>query len=100
MHRTLKNFPLQKAPGPDGILNETLRYAPEECVEALAAVFQLYQLGYVPDEMLLSETVLLFKGGSKSQYDLKNFRPIALLPTVNKLYAGTLTHILQDYVES
>ena len=74
VERTLKALPLQKAPGPDGILNEALRYAPEECVEAMAAIFQTYQLGYVPDDMLMSETVLLFKGGSKSQYDLKNYR--------------------------
>ena len=97
--RNIRRLPTGKAPGPEGIFNETLRLLPDHVIEPMALVFRCLSYGYVPSSLTESETVLIFKGGDKSPLDLKNFRPIALLPTVYKLYSGTLNRILIDFLE-
>lgn len=86
-----------KAPGIDGMPAELLK-AGGECLERIVAkLFNLiWQTETVPEQWRQGVVVSLHKQGSKA--DPGNYRPITLLPVLDKLYMTVLTKRLQDCV--
>jgi hypothetical protein len=87
-----------KAPGPDGILNETYQYSPTELVDCIYELFQaMFKVGEIPPELTQTTTVLLYKKGDPT--DLNNYRPIGLVNTLVKIWTKLVAQAVRDYVE-
>ena len=94
----VRRLPNNKAPGDDGILYEVIRLLPDEAHRAIFGLFQaMAHAGVTPAPWKSSRTVLLPKAGDPTL--VKNYRPIALMPTVYKLWTGIIARLLQDYSE-
>ena len=94
--RIIRNLSDEKAPGPDGIPNEVLKWLPEQGLDMLHASFvQLYRTGTAPDFMRESDTVPIHK--AKEQADLRNKRPNTLANTATKLYTALLADCIQEF---
>ncbi|KAE9412543.1 hypothetical protein Angca_009448, partial [Angiostrongylus cantonensis] len=77
------------APGPERIRLEHLKNLLPVLVNTMARFFTSYLSGCkVPTQWKASKTVLLFKKGDLS--DIGNYRPICLLPIVNKLFTRVI----------
>jgi hypothetical protein len=88
----------KKAPGPDGITNELLKSIPEHYFELIADIFQKHlEMGTIPEQWKLSRTVLLHKKGSK--LEINNYRPIALLDTLYKVFTSILNKNIQKHLQ-
>jgi hypothetical protein len=81
---TLNSLGTGKAPGPDGIPNETIKFLPPATRSALFSLLSLLaQNSYTPHEWCHSTTCLLHKIGDPSLLD--NYRPIALMNNLLKI---------------
>ncbi|KAH7693749.1 reverse transcriptase, partial [Aphelenchoides avenae] len=81
----LKTFKNGKAPGPDGITAEMLKAGGPELWKRVSKFFtQCMRQRKIPLKWKESRTVLLYKKGDPE--DLKNYRPICLLPVMYKLF--------------
>jgi hypothetical protein len=86
--KSLKN---DKAPGPDGIVNEVLKTGEYTLWKAIASLFNdCLQQEDVPEQWKKSTTVIIPKKGDRE--DLKNYRPIALLSTIYKVFTKVLVN--------
>ena len=82
----LKN---NKSPGPDGIPVEFFKRMNEENMTIVLDILnECWRNEIMPDEMELAELVTLYKKGNVE--DPANYRPIALLNTIYKLYASII----------
>jgi len=67
-----------KAPGPDGILIDTIKEGGDVITKELAKLYTAcINQGKVPEKWKEANMIILFKKGDKR--DLKNYRPISLL---------------------
>jgi hypothetical protein len=82
--KTIDSLGTGKAPGPDGIPNEIIKFLPPA---TRSAVFSLLSLlahkFYTPPKWCHSTTCLLYKKGDPTLLD--NYRPIALMNNLLKL---------------
>ena len=93
----VKHLANGKAPGPDEVPNEVLKYLPEDMLYCLHAMIQLiFKTSSTPTCMKSSNTVLLYKDKGDPT-ELKNYRPICLSNTISKLYTGMLADCMTDY---
>jgi hypothetical protein len=82
--KTLNSLGTGKAPGPDGIPNEILKFLPPETRSALFSLLSLLaRNSYTPPEGCHSTTCQLHKKGYPTLLD--NYRPIALMNNLLKL---------------
>ncbi|CAF1012995.1 unnamed protein product [Adineta ricciae] len=80
-----------KAPGPDGITNEALKKGGYELWKVLTKLFnECLESENVPTQWKKSTTIIIPKKGDRE--DLKNYRPIALLPTIYKAFTKVLVN--------
>ena len=94
--RIVRNLSDKKAPGPDGIPNEILKWLPDQGLDVLhGSLLQLYRTGTAPDFMKDSDTVPIHK--AKDPTDLRNKRPITLANTTTKLYTAMLADCIQEF---
>ena len=78
-----------KAPGPDGITNEALKTGGHELWRILTKLFnECLESENIPTQWKKSSTIIIPKKGDRE--DLKNYRPIALLPTIYKVFTKVL----------
>ncbi|KAH7673194.1 hypothetical protein AAVH_26712 [Aphelenchoides avenae] len=85
VENALKRFKIEKAPGPDGITAEMLKAGGELLWEQLAKLFtDCMRKKRIPLKWKESRSVLLYKKGDPN--DVKNYRPICLLPVIYKLF--------------
>lgn len=88
-----------KAPGPDGIFVELLQADVDIVSRQIHPIIEsFWELGEFPEEMKESLLVKLPKKGDLSQ--LKNWRGIALLNSINKLVARIILDRIAPSVES
>ncbi|KAH7707537.1 reverse transcriptase, partial [Aphelenchoides avenae] len=81
----LKTFKNGKAPGPDGVTAEMLKAGGPELWKRISKLFtHCMRHRKIPLKWKESRTVLLYKKGDPE--DLKNYRPICLLPVMYKLF--------------
>ena len=94
----IRRIPRRRAPGPDGVLGETIKCAPPAAAALLHSLFQRYwSEAYLPACLRTSRTVLLYKKGDHRRPE--NYRPIALANTVAKTYTMVVTTLLSDTAE-
>ena len=87
-----------KAPGPDEVPNEVLKYMSEEMLECLHLWIQvIFKTAETPACMKESTTLLLHKKGDAAL--LSNYRPICLINTLGKLYTALLADCMQDFCD-
>jgi ribonuclease HI len=88
-----------KAPGPDGVINDLIKAAPEELLNCLHLFIQLmWATGQTPDSWKLSTTILLQKPKG-SPLELKTFRRIGLENTLYKVWTNMVREALANFAE-
>ena len=89
-----------KAAGPDDIPYEFYKNGGEIVVEKMNKLFnQVWMEERVPRKWNECRVTLLHKGGHKSKNELKNYRPIALMNTVSKVFSAVLNERLCEWIE-
>ncbi|XGW32233.1 hypothetical protein V3C99_010430 [Haemonchus contortus] len=84
-----------KAPGPDQIRPEHLKCLQEDLARSLADLFtEMLASGIVPKDWLSSHTILIHKKGARDI--LANYRPIALLSTMLKVFSRVMLNRIRQ----
>ena len=84
--------------GPDLILNEFLKRGTNGLLQYLLNLYnKLFEIGYFPENWSEGYIVPIFKKGDKEE--ASNYRGIALLSTVGKLFTRILNSRLNDWAE-
>ena len=92
----IKKLKLKTAPGEDLISLVALKYAGKELLLAITCLFQkMWSEGKVPDILQKSIIIPLYKKGEKTQ--AVNYRPIALLNSIFKVYEKILESRLRNF---
>lgn len=88
-----------KAAGADNIHNEFLYHMPKSQGEILVKILnEVNRTRMIPETWRESKTAMLYKGkGEKSEPE--NYRPIALLSCVYKVYSSIMTDRLNKWIE-
>ena len=87
-----------KSPGLDGITNEVLKSLPSDWIDNLGRMFnQILRDGKVPKDWGTIEIVPLLKKGDPT--DPSNYRGIALISCVAKLFTAILNNRLMSWAE-
>jgi hypothetical protein len=86
----LKKLKAGKTCGDDGLFAEMLKTEHCGLIEAIATAFTGILRGEqsVPDDWCISKLVVLFKKGDAAL--AKNYRPVAIIPVLNKLFCGII----------
>ncbi|XGW07244.1 hypothetical protein V3C99_017074 [Haemonchus contortus] len=91
VERAIRQMKWRKAPGPDRISADFLKWASYTIIKQLTKRFNKYlDAQRIPDQWKKSNTVLLFKKGERDQ--MKNYRPIALLSQPYKLFTKIILY--------
>jgi hypothetical protein len=94
----IKKLKLKTAPGEDWITMEAIKYAGQEVMIAITRLFQrMWSEGKVPDDLQKSIIIPLYKKGEKTH--TVNYRPIALLNCIFKVYEKILENRLRAFNE-
>ena len=94
----LRKIKLRKAPGPDGIIGEIIRYSGNQVVHFFVKFFNtLFDKGIFPDGWTESIVIPLFKKGDMN--NPSNYRGISLCVTSSKLYSSIINNRLREWVE-
>ena len=94
VEKILKNAPRKRAPGPDGVLGETLRCLPSDAISLITRLFRCFWDSHtVPMSLKKSLTQ---KG---DPHLVSNYRPIALANALAKAFTATITEKLSPFAE-
>ena len=89
-----------KAPGLDSIPYEMYKYGGGWIVDSLENLFaKIISDEKVPTDWNKCKIKLIHKGGNKNRKDLRNYRPIALINTVSKIFCSLLNDSLIKSIE-
>ncbi|KAK9887253.1 hypothetical protein WA026_021104 [Henosepilachna vigintioctopunctata] len=96
----LKNLKTRKAPGPDGIKNQALKYLPEEAIQEITEIARgVFRTEQFPKIWKEAVTIMLHKYG-KPTNEANSYRPISLLPALSKVIERTLYKRLKSFADS
>ena len=88
--KTLKFINPNKATGPDNIPNKVLKITAEILSPSLSAIFnRSLSMGIYLDDWKMARVLPIFKSGDKD--DIGNYRPIAIISAIAKVF-GRLVH--------
>jgi hypothetical protein len=86
----IRGLKASKGPGPNGILNRTLKHLPQRAVSLLAAIFNAVLLAqYFPSVWKHDRIHSILKPGKDPSLP-SSYRPICLLDTIGKLFEKIL----------
>jgi hypothetical protein len=92
----INQLPLHKAPGPDNITNQMLKFLPEKVILHVTVIYkQIINLSYIPLQWCQSKAIFIPKVNKPNKEDPKSFRPICLSNTMFKI----LEKLIQTYLE-
>ena len=92
---SLKN---NKCPGIDNILNEFLKYCPEELIPVIVKFFNIVlDSGIIPDDWITGIIKPLYKNKGDIN-DISNYRGITLLSCIGKLFTSVLNTRLYSFL--
>ena len=98
VEHALKRMPNNRAPGNDGISIDLLKYAPKSALSAICRLFNsILSMKIVPENWKGSNTILIHKKGSKE--DINNYRPIALMSQLSKLFSRVILNRISKWLE-
>ena len=100
MCNLIKNLPLQKSAGADGITAEHLRYAHYCVCIYLSVLFNLcISHGFITEDCLITDIVPILKCKNKDATNVGNYRSIAVSITISKFFKHfILFHIKPFFV--
>ena len=99
--RCLSKLKMGKAPGPDDMSTEHLRYAHPLLIMHLKSLFRLIlKHSYVPEMFGSGVPIPLLKDKSGSLHDMDNYRAITLLPVISKVFEMVLLAVCEPVLES
>jgi hypothetical protein len=99
VNSVVKNFKMKKAPGPDLITNEHIRYAGNALQRHLCHLFNLIiQTCYLPTSMRKGMIIPLYKGKNKDKCNPANYRGITLTSTIGKVFERLLLERLETFM--
>ena len=88
----------KSAGGPDGIVNELLKYGNTAMHRTILKLFKkLHAIGKMPERWRQAKIISLFKKGDKSK--MGNYRGISLISCIGKLYERCLNKVVRDKLE-
>jgi hypothetical protein len=94
----LKHMKRNKAPGPDGIMIDTIKEGGSEVTEQLARLFtSCIKHGSVPQIWNNAAIILLHKKGDTK--DISNYRPISLISHISKLFSKVLLQRIEKVLD-
>jgi hypothetical protein len=83
-----------KAPVPDTLPNEIIKYLPEKAHDIIFTIFTLMaKHSYTPTKWCTSTTKLIYKPSKTDPHNPINYRPIALMNCILKIWASIITII-------
>ena len=95
----LKKMKNNKSPGPDGLPIEFFKYLDDSGLAIILDILnECWEKEILPSELELAELVTLYKKGNVE--NPANYRPIALLNTLYKIYASLLQIRLAEKLEA
>jgi len=95
----IRNLNISKAFGPDGISPRMLHICDESVVLPLSIIYRnIIRTGIYPDIWKLANVIPVHKKGDKQ--NIKNYRPISLLPVCGKMFEKILFNQLYSYFTS
>ena len=98
MHYLSKLTPSHSC-GHDNLSAITLKYIANEICESLTlTINQAITTGIFPDQLKVAKVVPIFK--KNIQTDVKNYRPISVLPTISKIFENVMQTQLMEYFTS
>ena len=98
--RCVKRQKNDKAAGLDDIPYEFYKNGGEVMIDRMTELFnRVWEEERVPRKWNECRVTLLHKGGHKSKNELKNYRPIALLNTIGKVFCAVLNERLCKWIE-
>ena len=102
-HKVLKiieHLKNKTSTGTDGISNNLIKTAKNELIKPLTIIInQMLHTGIFPEPLKISKVVPLYK--ANDQMLLSNYRPIALLPSLSKIFEYVLfEQMISYFVES
>ncbi len=95
----VKNLKNSKSPDIYGISCNTLKFVINDIASPLSsAINNCLKQGVFPDSLKIARTVPVYKKGSAD--DIKNYRPISVLPVLSKVVETAIKNQLCTYFES
>ncbi|KAK9881891.1 hypothetical protein WA026_018088 [Henosepilachna vigintioctopunctata] len=99
VQENIKALKTRKAPGRDGVTNNSLKNLPTEIVKEIANIGNaVIKLEYYPKIWKKSETIMIHKNG-KPVNEASSYRPINLLSAISKLIEKSIYKRLKEHVE-
>ena len=94
--RYLSNLNLSHSCGHDNLSTVTLKYIANEISECLTLIInQSITTGIFPDQLKIAKVVPIFKKDDQAQ--IKNYRPISVLPVMSKIFEYAMHPQLMEY---
>jgi len=92
----IKSFQNRKAPGPDRIVYEHLKHAPNKLILLLREIYNSILLsGFIPPQFK-SATITIIPKSNKDLTDINSYRPITLAPTLSKVFEKIINNRLLE----
>jgi Reverse transcriptase (RNA-dependent DNA polymerase) len=99
IRRTIDELPSKASSGHDGISTAMLKKSPMAVMKALEMIFNSsISAGQFPDAWRYAIVTPVYKRGDI--FDPGNYRPIALLPLISKVFEKLINQQLRDYLQS
>ena len=94
---TIKN---NKSVGVDNVPGEFIKYGGEHLHRLIYDIFKnMWDEAWVPDTWRESEALLIHKGGRKAKTEINNYRPIANISSLCKLFGACVNEELNLWLE-
>lgn len=99
VERATKKMKLGTSPGTDRVPPETLNWSSSSTATDLLILFNMIlKTGQLPNDLLVSETKLLYKKGDPA--DIANYRPITLLNSIYKTFTRCLLNRIEHLLDN
>ncbi|KAI5739178.1 hypothetical protein M8J77_015968 [Diaphorina citri] len=96
--RAMKKMKNKKAPGPDEVSNEFIKNLGTEGNDLILQLFNVtWEKEYVPEDWAVADLKMIYKKGEKK--NPSNYRGIALLNCLTKLFTQILTNRFMEWME-
>ena len=94
--RYLSNLNISHSCGHDNLSTVILKYIANEISECLTLIInQSITTGIFPDQLKIAKVVPIFKKDDQAQ--IKNYRPISVLPVISKIFENAMHTQLMEY---
>ena len=97
--KIIKSMKNKKSSGYDGITNKVVKLIGDIIADPISRLLnECIANGYFPDKLKEAKVIPLYKKGDI--HEVKNFRPILLLPSLSKIFEKALKVQLMENIES